>query len=159
MAKGRYAPWIEEDGLTRIEGWAREGLTDEQIAKNMGISKSTFYDWQKKYPDISEALKRGKAPVDTEVESALLKSALGFTETVEKPVKMRRKTRYPDGRIVEEEYIEMVKEEVYIPPSQTAQIYWLKNRRSDAWRDKPLPEELQQTIDVTYSPGAEALMG
>ena len=75
---GKYHDWITEEGLLKIEGWARDGLTDEQIAHNMGISPSTLYEWKKKYPEISEALKKGKEVVDREVENALLKRALGY---------------------------------------------------------------------------------
>lgn len=60
MAKGKYQRWLEPDGLTLLEGWARDGLTDEQIAHNMGISTATLYDWKNKFQDISEALKREK---------------------------------------------------------------------------------------------------
>lgn len=59
-----------------MRGWARDGLTDEQIAGKMGISASTLYEWQRKYSEISEALKKGKEIVDYEVESALLRKAL-----------------------------------------------------------------------------------
>ncbi len=38
-------------------------LNDEQIATKMGIVPSTLYEWKKKYPEISEALKRGKEVV------------------------------------------------------------------------------------------------
>lgn len=76
MANGKYAEWLTEDGLTCLRGWAREGATDEQIAEYMGISRSTLYEWKKKYPDISDALKKGKAVVDFEVENALLNKAL-----------------------------------------------------------------------------------
>ena len=48
IAKGKYREWLEQDSLLMVEGWARQGLTDEQIAKNMGIKKTTFYDWLKK---------------------------------------------------------------------------------------------------------------
>ena len=61
MAKGKYEKWLEPDGLLLLEGWARSGLTDEQIAKNMGISRSTLNDWKNKYPDISDTLKKGSA--------------------------------------------------------------------------------------------------
>ena len=73
----KYAEWLTEDGLLMIEGWARDGLTDEQIAGNMGIAYSTFREWCKSQPALSAALKRGKAPVDIQVENALLKKALG----------------------------------------------------------------------------------
>lgn len=136
MAKGKYQDWLTPDGLLLLEGWAREGLTDEQIAKNMGINIATLYRWKADYCDICDAIKKGKAPVDFQVENALLKSALGFTQKVRKPIKVRKETQKAGvGKVVEEK-IEYVEEEVYIPPSNTAQIFWLKNRRPDKWRDK-----------------------
>lgn len=78
MAKGKYQEWLTPEGLIKLEGWARDGLTDEQIAKNIGISVGTLYDWKIKYPDFSETLKKGKDVVDREVENALLKRAKGF---------------------------------------------------------------------------------
>ena len=125
MANGKYQQWIEPEGLTLLEGWARDGLTDEQIAGNIGINTSTLYDWKNKFPKISEALKKGKEVVDIQVENALLKRALGyeFQETrVEKSDK--------DGTKI----IQILK---HIPADTTAQIFWLKNRRPDKWRDKP----------------------
>ena len=73
----RVQKWLEEDGLTLLEGWARDGLTREQIAERMGIAIRTFYKWQKKYPQIAQALRRGKELVDYQVEAALLDKALG----------------------------------------------------------------------------------
>lgn len=76
MAKGKYEKWLEPENLLRIEGWARDGLTDEDIAANMGISRSTLNNWKNKYSDISDTLKKGKEVVDRQVENALLKEAL-----------------------------------------------------------------------------------
>ncbi len=76
IAKGKYEKWLEPDGQILLQGWARDGLTDEQIAHNIGISTVTLYDWKKKYPTISNALKKGKEVVDFAVENALLKKAL-----------------------------------------------------------------------------------
>lgn len=135
--KGKYDEWLTDDGLLRIEGWAREGLIDEQIAHNMGIAYSTFRDWVDKFPALSASLKRGKAPVDIEVENSLLKSALGFTQTVRKPIKVKTKRQLQGKGTIEEEHIEFVEEDIYIPPNTVAQIFWLKNRRPDLWRDKP----------------------
>lgn len=81
MAKGKYQEWLEPDGLLKLEAWARDGLTDEDLAKKLGIVSSTLYEWKKKYSEISEALKRGKEVTDIEVENALLKRALGYTYT------------------------------------------------------------------------------
>lgn len=75
MAKGKYQKWLEPDGLLLLQAWARDGLTDEQIAHNMGIRRSTLADWKNKFSDISDALKKGKEIVDVEVENALRKQA------------------------------------------------------------------------------------
>lgn len=109
VAKGKYEKWLKEENLLLLEGWARDGLTDEQIAKNMGISYSTLKDWKNKYSAILAALKKGKEVVDYQVENALLSSAL-------------------DG-------------------NTTAQIFWLKNRRPDKWRDKPKDEVDTTALD------------
>ena len=90
--------WLEQDKLILLEGWARDGLTYEQIAHNMGIGLTTLKEWRQKDATISSTLKRGREVVDYEVENALLKSAL-------------------EG-------------------NTTAQIFWLKNRKKQQWRDK-----------------------
>ena len=53
MAKGKYEYWLTDEGLLQIGGWAKSGLTDEQIAHNMGICRDTLIQWKKKFPDIS----------------------------------------------------------------------------------------------------------
>ena len=57
MAK--YQNWLEPEALLLIEAWARDGLTDEQIASNMGIATSTLYNWKNEHLEILEALKKG----------------------------------------------------------------------------------------------------
>ena len=136
MAKGKYKEWLEADKLLLLEGWARDGLTDEQIAKNIGINVATLYGWKNKYDNINNALKKGKEVVDIEVENALLKKALGFTTKIKEPIKVKTKKQLIDKGTIEEEHIEYVDKEIYIPPDTTAQIFWLKNRRPDKWRDK-----------------------
>lgn len=136
MAKGKYEYWLTPDGLLKLEAWARDGLTDEQVAEKLDIRRETLYDWKKKYANISNALKRGKEVIDIEVENALLQKAMGFKETVKKAIKVKE-VLYQDGkRKSEKEHIEYADEEVYVPPDTTAQIFWLKNRRPDKWRDK-----------------------
>lgn len=123
MAK--YQEWLEPESLLLIEAWARDGLTDEQISANMGISTSTFYEWKKNYPEFSESLKKGKEVVDIQVENALLKRALGYKYT---------ETTSEVGEDGEMRVTKQVTKEVV--PDTTAQIFWLKNRKPTFWRDK-----------------------
>lgn len=134
----RSDPWIKEDGLLKIQGWARDGLIEKQIAKNMGVAESTLRNWKNNFPEIAEALRKGKEVVDREVENALFKSALGFMQKVKKPVRIREVEYDPKSgkKIRESEKWVQVEEEVYIPPQVTAQIFWLKNRKPDQWREK-----------------------
>lgn len=120
---------MTDDGLVKIEGLAREGLTNEQISVKMGIHRDTLNEWCKQFPAISDALKRGKAPVDDEVENALLKRAKGGYELKEKRIE-----KWKDADGVEREHTVIITREV--PADTTAQIFWLKNRRPDLWRDR-----------------------
>lgn len=136
MAKGKYEYWLTPDGLLRIQGWARDGLTDEQIAKNMGIARDTLIEWKKKYSDISDTLKRGKDVADREIENALYERAHGGTRQVKKTFKVKRTYYDEQGRKCEKEELKTALDEIYIPGDTTAQIFWLKNRMPEKWRDK-----------------------
>ena len=138
--KGTYDEWLTDDGLKQIQGWARDGLTNDQIAHNIGVSGRSFAEWISRFPSISSALKKGKAPVDIEVENALLKRALGYeyeevcTEVEEIPFK----TKDENGNTIT---ITKTKKHIrkttkMVVPDVTAQIFWLKNRRPGRWRDK-----------------------
>lgn len=125
MAK--YQRWLEPEGLTLLEGWARDGLSNAQIAHNCGVSERCLYKWKRELPALAAALEKGREVVDYEVENALLKRALGFSYTevtVEESggaAKRRETTKL-------------------LAPDVSAQIFWLKNRRRDKWRDK-IPED------------------
>lgn len=125
MSKGKYQLWLEPDGLTLLEGWARDGLTDEQIAEKIGCGVRTLYDWKNRFPQISQALKKGKEIVDIQVENALLKRALGYDYKEQRIEKSDK-----DGTRI----VQTIR---HVPADTTAQIFWLKNRRPDKWRDKP----------------------
>lgn len=130
MAKGKYEQWLTEEGLLQLEAWARNGLTDEQIAANIGISRSTLNEWKNRFSDISDTLKRGKEIVDIQVKNALLKRALGYT--------YKETTREAQFNPQTEQYEMVVTKEVTkeVVPDTTAQIFWLKNRKPEEWRDK-----------------------
>ena len=134
MAK--YEEWLEPEGLLLIEGWARDGLTEEQIAHNMGVSYSSLKNWKNEHLAILTALKKGKEVVDREVENALLKRAKGYTAT-EQVVTSRKVVEYKDGKRIKEISEPCVIEvEKHYPPDVTADIFWLKNRKPEQWRDK-----------------------
>ena len=76
MAKGKFQEWLTDEGLTLLEGWARKGYRDRDIADRIGISVSTLYEWKNKYKEFSDALKKGKEVIDFEVENKLLELAL-----------------------------------------------------------------------------------
>ena len=122
--KGKYEDWLTEEGLLKIEGWAKDGLNDEQIAHNIGIGVRTFYEWLSKYKQLKQVLKQSKEVVDREVENALLKSATGYYVDEE--------------RIDSEGNVYPVRR--FVPPNTTAQIFWLKNRKPNEWRDKKQTE-------------------
>lgn len=128
MAKSKWES--VKTKLELIECWARDGLTDKQIAKNLNISEDTFYEYKKKHSEFSEVLKKGKEVVDYEVENALLKRALGY-EYEEKTYE----TQYDEGTgNPTEKLTKRITKQV--APDTTAQIFWLKNRKPDKWRDK-----------------------
>lgn len=137
MPRGKSDEWLTEEALLLLEGWARDGLIDEQLAQKMGIGVRTLYEWKNKYPQIAQALKKGKEVIDFEVERKLLDTALGFKVKVQKPIKVKtEKHQVGENKIVEEKIV-YAEEEIYIPPNPTAQIFWLKNRKPEKWRDKP----------------------
>ena len=139
MAKAKYLEWIKDpDKKTLLSGWARDGLTDEEIAKKIGISRSTLAEWKKKYPDISDTLKKGKEITDMEVENSLLKRAKGYNAKVLKTFKLKKVEFDPHTgkKVKEEEVLEQREDEIHIPADTTAIIFWLKNRLPEKWKDK-----------------------
>lgn len=129
MAKSKWETHVK-DKLILVEAWARNGLTDEQISKKLGISKDTFYKYKKDYSDFSDSLKRGKEVIDVEVENALLKRALGYKyDEVTKELIEDKETGTSELKVTK-----VVTKEVI--PDTTAQIFWLKNRKPEEWRDK-----------------------
>ena len=138
-----------KDKLIVIQGWARDGLTNQQIAHNMGISAKTLYEWQNKYSEFGNTLKEGKEVVDRQVENALLKRALGYS--VEEVTRERLYVRDAEGKQILDadgmpmsELVITKKVTKHIAPDTTAQIFWLKNRKPNEWRDK---KEVGVTVD------------
>lgn len=138
MAVGKYDTHVKPK-LLLIEAWGRDGLTDEMICKNLGISVASFHNYKKEHLEFLEALKRGKEEIDIMVENALLKSALGYqyTETTHEAIKIGEDQ-------TEAKLVKTVLKEV--APNTTSLIFWLKNRKRKEWRD-------QQDIDHSGNVG------
>lgn len=161
--RASHKDWHSKEQLEKLQSWARDGLTDDQIASNVGCSRSTLNEWKKRYSDISDALKKGKTVVNVEVENALLKKALGTTvkTTQFKMVKIDKdvlkakrnqfanayKLDHPDKTqreimiatalaVPTYERIPVVETVQEIAPDTSAAIFWLKNRLPEKYRDQ-----------------------
>lgn len=128
----KYTYWLTEEGLLLIEGWARDGLTDKQIASNIGINETTLNRWKKDHLPIMQVLKESKEIADRQVENALHKNALGFY--------------YEEDMVTNQGDVVRVKK--YSKPNTTAQIFWLKNRKPANWRDKQEIEQTNTNIEI-----------
>lgn len=120
------AEWLEEDNLMLLECWARDGYTFQDIANRIGIAVSTLRMWRMQYPDIDNALKKGREIIDYKVENALLKSALGYHT---KEVKVTTTIRF--GKTVET--IKEVTDKEQAPNVSAIQC-WLYNRLPNKWK-------------------------
>ena len=120
------AEWLEEDNLMLLECWARDGYTFQDVANRIGIAASTLRMWRMQYPDIDNALKKGREIIDYKVENALLKSALGYHT---KEVKVTTTIRF--GKTVET--IKEVTDKEQAPNVSAIQC-WLYNRLPNKWK-------------------------
>lgn len=130
MATGKYKRWLTDDGLEKIRNWAAKGCTYAEIAHNMGINVSTLYEWLKAYPEISDAVKDGRAMSITAIENMAFKVAMGLAEE-EHIVK----TKGADGS----EHTKVEKRRV--APNTTMLIFLLKNRAG--YSDNPNATEAE----------------
>lgn len=128
MKGKKITDWTNEEGLLLLKSWARDGLSEEQISKNIGISRTTLWNWKNQNIDIMNALKKGKEVSDYEVVNALHKRAIGY-------VSVERVFEYGE---------EVKRIEKEIPPDVGAIALWLKNRKSDEWKDNPHKVELEK---------------
>lgn len=139
----KYKEWLTEDGLLRIESWASDGLTNEDIAHNMGIARQTLNNWCKKYSSIMDALKKGREPVVRVIENALIKKAKGF-EYEEITTEMWVDD---DGNKRQK----VTKHKRYSTPDTSAAIFLLKNYKPNKYRNyndltkKQIEAELRKT--------------
>ena len=118
--------WLTDDGLILLAAYARDGMTNQEIADKIGITKRTFTRWMSEYPEISEAVNTSKELVDYKVENALLKAALGYTAKKSKVI-----MRLRQGKLTTVEQETTIEE---VPPDVRAITLWLNNRQTKKWK-------------------------
>ncbi|MGJ8370247.1 helix-turn-helix domain-containing protein [Staphylococcus capitis] len=118
--------------LDLVEGWKRDGLTDEQIARNFGVNIKTLMKWKDEKTEFMEAIKKGKEVSDYELENALHKRAVGYYYEEE--------TVTNAGKVV--------KVKKYEHANPTSLIFALKNRLPNKYRDKVEQEVTQRNIEI-----------
>ena len=145
---GRPAAYetVVEPNLAAIAGMSRRGATKKEIAEVLGISTPTLRVWENKYNVLANALKQTRELADAEVENALYRQAIGY--------------RYRTQQVTTKG--EIVEVELYQAPNTTAQIFWLKNRKPELWRDKQeithdVGEDLAKLIQESMGVSPQAL--
>ena len=104
------------------------GASESDVMKLLGISRATLRRWKQKSPEFAEAVDCDGEKADLMVQQALLKSALGYTQSVKKVFKLKD-IRYDErGKKIETERLEERSEEQAVSPSIMAQTFWLKTR-------------------------------
>lgn len=126
--------WTSPAGIVRIQGWAMDGFTNEEIAKMMGIARSTFQAWLAENKELRDAVAINKEIADRTVENAAFKLAKGFH--------YRQEHIGADG--------EIYTTNEYSKPNFNAIKFWLMNRKSNTWRDRT-ETELSGSVDTHSS--------
>jgi len=115
--------WSAQEGLTLVSAWARQGLSQAELARRMGVRAATLAKWRLKSPALDAAVIHGRDWADAAVEQALLRRALGFTITEISSEETSTGTKVKSS-------------EKYIPPDLSAQLAWLKARCPERWGEK-----------------------
>lgn len=150
MASKKQLEWSQPEKLILLEGWAKDGLSQAQIAKNMGIGLSTLKEWINQNQTISASLKKGKEVADYEVENALYKTAIGFW-TEETTIEKMLDDSSGKMIVVREKTVKK-----FVPGNAVAQKFWLTNRTLDKWKDKR--EETINTEDNNITVKLEGVL-
>lgn len=126
--KSKYEEYVQ-DKLESIQGWARDGLSLQEIADNLGISLSSLCNYKNQHEELNDALKKGVDESLYTVENALFKAACGYYFVEDELTK--------SGQVVQ-----VTK---YAKPNITACIFYLKNKAPNGkWRDK---QEIQADVN------------
>ena len=154
MKKGRKSKYETHilPYLELVEAWFRDGATEREIAKKLGVAYSTFQTYKTEFPDFSDSLKKSKELADVQVENALFKSATGYeyeevrTEYIENGKQGQRGNIRNNDTGTCRKVTRITK---VVQGDVTAQIFWLKNRLPDKWRDrKELDANIADSLEM-----------
>ena len=115
--------------------WLRNGATEQQIYKNLGITKQTFYTYKKEKMEFFDLLKKGQESLVEQLRGALIKKALGFEYKESKRI-----TKYEDGN-------EIIQTEEYTKqslPDVAAANLLLKNYDKENWSNDPRSDDIKR---------------
>ncbi len=150
MGNGKHEYWLTVEGVRQLEAWASLGLSKFEIAEKMGIGVKTLEKYKQQYKEIREALNKGKTSADEKVENALLKRALGYEYTEVYHERVLNKETGEYEFVLTKEVTKDVK------PDISAQLFWLKNRKPEVWRDKK-EIEVESTFNTSSDMSDEEL--
>lgn len=151
MARGKYEQWLKPEKLEQVTNWVANGLMDKDVAANMGITRKTFYEWQNRFGDFSDAVKKGKELQLPAMENVMFNRARGgltVTETIEEFRGELRDGKPYNGHVVKR----TVRKE--LPPDPGLLMFYHKNKagyRSEPRDDAPKDEGAAPTF--TYDRG------
>ena len=169
MAAGKVKDWIDPktkrlhpDKAELLSSWCKKGLNEAEIAKEMGISRSTLNEWKKKYPDISDTMKRTRAYAHACVENSLFRRATGYTVPLIKQFKVKKPIFDKAGEkiIGWEEQLQEGREEMHVPADTKAIIFYLKNRLPEDWKEKiaEVSEEDENNAGLVFMQSLENVL-
>jgi len=141
--KGSYVKYVYDKEIhpLLITSLLQNGLTEEQACEKMGITRNVLNFWRRKYPEVVEAVKKGKEPVDQKVVNSLYRSAMGYTydEVIWEPKTLSSKEIKERLERGDDSPPPLVRKRVirkHVAPNVIAQIFFLKNRLPGEWKDR-----------------------
>ncbi|HII4507413.1 TPA: Xaa-His dipeptidase [Clostridium perfringens] len=126
-----------ENALDRIKTMVRDGMTDKEISKKLGISYSTWKNKKAKNKVIKDAIDEIKDIRNQEVEEALFKNCKGYHYYEEVPTKVKEEVENEKGTILTVEKVVISKVKKWKAADLAAQKYWLNNRKKAVWKEDP----------------------
>ena len=138
----KFEYWMSPDGMLLVRAWARDGLTDEELADKLGVARSTLSAWKIKFPHFAAQLTQTKEIVDVRVENSAYDMTIGYEYTEQQAFKVKDTIYDPDNgkKVRETERVVVVDLKRWQPADIKAAVFWLKNRAGKRWKEKQIIE-------------------